>query len=363
MPGLRPASVTLNASATDNSGDPVTITYGIGGNAITSPHAFAEGVSTVTVRAEDSSGNVATDTFTVTTFPNQPLVLTGQFIGGPLLPNQTASYQITLRNPNGVAVAADPAVAGFGDVNNQPTVGILPTDVTASVGAISGAGCSGSLMQFPAPLSGGAGGTVNLAAGASCSVMITLTAGPNPQVGSFPTFGLAEFDNIGGSFFSSSALSPVVVASADLIPPVLTAPANQTANTDAGEAFARLDVTSLGSVTDNSGSVPVISYQTTPPGGATVTLTGPFDFPIGVTPVTMDAVDVSGNAAAQVGFTVTVTDNEAPVITVSAPAPVAAAVGATSASVPFAATVTDNSGDPVTPIFELANGNRDRKPL
>ena len=70
----------------------------------------------------------------------------------------------------------------------------------------------------------------------------------------------------------------------------------------------------------------------------------------------MDAVDASGNVAAQVGFTVTVTDNEAPVISVSAPAPVTLTAGTTTVSVPFTATATDNSGDPVTPIFALASG-------
>ncbi|MFS4582932.1 Ig-like domain-containing protein [Phaeobacter sp. C3_T13_0] len=355
--GAATASVILNATATDESGDPVAVTYQLNGNAITSPHAFPEGASTVTVRAEDNSGNVATDTFTVTTFPNQPLDLTGQFIGGPLLPGQSASYQVTLRNPNGVAVTADPAIAGFGDANNQPTIGVLPNNVTASVSAISGAGCSGSLTQFPAPVSGGAGGTVDLAAGASCSITITLTAGSNPEVGTFATFASAEFDNIGGNFSSGGALSPVIVATSDTTPPVISASADLTANTDAGEPFARLDVTGLGSVTDNSGSVPTITYSV----GATV-LSGPFDFPIGATTVTMDASDTSGNAATQASFMVTISDIEAPVISANAPAPVRAALGASSASAAFTASASDNSGDPVTLVFELANGTQITSP-
>ncbi|WP_417271474.1 HYR domain-containing protein, partial [Celeribacter sp.] len=83
-------------------------------------------------------------------------------------------------------------------------------------------------------------------------------------------------------------------APADTTPPVITPPANQTVNTGAGSNTASLDVTSLGSVSDNVDSGLAITYKV----GST-TLSGPYAFPIGVTTVTMDAVDSASNAATQ----------------------------------------------------------------
>ena len=95
----------------------------------------------------------------------------------------------------------------------------------------------------------------------------------------------------------------------DVTAPVLTAPAAQTASTDVGKATASIDVTSLGSGTDNVDSNVSIIYRV----GATV-LSGAYDFPVGQTTVTMDAKDAANNAATQVSFTVTVTDSAAPVL-------------------------------------------------
>jgi hypothetical protein len=92
--------------------------------------------------------------------------------------------------------------------------------------------------------------------------------------------------------------------------PILTPPANQTANTDAGEATAAIDVTALGSVSDNVDTGLGITYRI----GSTV-LTGSHDFPVGETTVTMDAVDSAGNNAAQVSFKVTIGDTEIPILT------------------------------------------------
>ncbi|PCJ05067.1 MAG: transporter, partial [Rhodobacteraceae bacterium] len=105
----------------------------------------------------------------------------------------------------------------------------------------------------------------------------------------------------------------VTVSDAEV--PVLTAPAAQTANTDTAAATAALDVTALGSVSDNVDSGLSISYMV----GST-TLSGVYDFPLGETTVTMDASDTAGNDAVQVSFTVTVSDVTAP------PAPVIADV-------------------------------------
>ncbi|WP_106164290.1 HYR domain-containing protein [Tritonibacter scottomollicae] len=108
----------------------------------------------------------------------------------------------------------------------------------------------------------------------------------------------------GNHEFSSNGSAP------DTEAPVLTAPSAQTSGTDSEAATASIDVTSLGSVSDNVDSSLSITYKV---GGTT--LTGAYDFPVGETTVTMDAQDAAGNAATQVSFTVTVSDDEAPALT------------------------------------------------
>ena len=82
----------------------------------------------------------------------------------------------------------------------------------------------------------------------------------------------------------------VTVADSEI--PVLTAPADQTADPDASLTTASLDVTGLGSVSDNVDSGLSIIYKV----GST-TLSGAYDFPLGETTVTMDATDTAGNDA------------------------------------------------------------------
>ncbi len=130
--------------------------------------------------------------------------------------------------------------------------------------------------------------------------------------------------------------------------PVLTAPADMTIIADAGLATSALDVTTLGSVTDNSGEVLGITYAV----GATV-LTGTYDFPIGDTVVTLDATDSAGNAAIQESFTVTVTDDELPMLTPPADVVQATDPGLPTASISFAVTVTDNADAGLDPVYTI----------
>ena len=346
--GAATASVPLGATVTDNSGEVITPTYSIGATSITSPHAFPLGTTTVTARAEDAAGNVATETFDVTTAPDQPMSLAGSITGGTLRDGNPVTYQATLTNPNGVEVADVIGLVAFGSRANQPSIGVLPAGMSFTYQSISG-GCSGTLTQLPAPSSGGVAlQGLTVPAGATCTISAQISVDGTTPGGSYPVFGFAEFDNALGSFTADATLPAVTVDASDVEPPVLAAPADQNVSTDAGEAFAALDVTTLGSVTDNSGVAPAITYRV----GGTA-LTGSFNFPIGVTTVTMDASDAAGNAATQVSFLVTVSDTEAPQISVTAPAPVNAAAGDTTASVSFSATATDNSGETITPTFQI----------
>ncbi|WP_458790788.1 HYR domain-containing protein [Yoonia sp. MH D7] len=137
----------------------------------------------------------------------------------------------------------------------------------------------------------------------------------------------------------SYTISLINTAPTDNIAPIIAVPADQAANADAGASTASLDITGLGAVTDNVDTGLAITYQV----GSTV-LTGAYDFPIGATVVTMDAADTAGNDAAQVSFTVTVSDAGAPVLTAPADQVATTDAGANTASLDVTGlgTVSDN---------------------
>ncbi|MEW6194312.1 MAG: LamG-like jellyroll fold domain-containing protein [Bacteroidota bacterium] len=107
---------------------------------------------------------------------------------------------------------------------------------------------------------------------------------------------------------SSSSDDVTVTVNVDNTAPVLSVPQNISVNNDEGEcgAVVNFEVTA----SDECGSVTVSSI---PASGSL--------FPTGVTTVTCTAVDNAGNTATQT-FTVTVIDNEAPVITLNGANPV-----------------------------------------
>ncbi|MES2776035.1 MAG: LamG-like jellyroll fold domain-containing protein [Bacteroidota bacterium] len=93
-------------------------------------------------------------------------------------------------------------------------------------------------------------------------------------------------------------------------------------------------------------------------GTAAGTNSGPVSFTKGITTITLSGLDASNNQAYTVVFTVTVTDNQAPVI--SCPGPVAInttsglCTGATTLALP---TVTDNCGTSLSNALHFNNSN------
>ena len=389
--GSSTASVTMAATASDNSGS-ATITYALtGGEAIGNPHAFAPGTHSVTATATDPGGNAASAVFEVTVYPDLPLDLSTQVIGGPLLPGAPVTYQVTLTNPNGFSISGAAFGVGLGSSTGTP---LAPAGMALSYTGVTG-GCTGTLGAAPA--GGGLGllgVDIAIPALGSCTISGQVSVDATTPQGAVPVFGQTFFDNAGGTFDKTvDGLTPIVVGAivdsqapvltlpsdiavvtdagaataavsftvsaldgvdgdlsgavvlshvsgsafpigtttvtasvtdtagntaqgsfrvtvTDTEPPVLTAPADIVVANDVGKVTAPVTVTSLGAVSDNSGVTPAIRYSIDG-----VALTGPYDFPLGVTTVTMDATDSSGNAAPQQSFTVTVGDDIAPVIT------------------------------------------------
>lgn len=127
----------------------------------------------------------------------------------------------------------------------------------------------------------------------------------------------------------------IVTGSVDIVPPVITAPANIVKSNDLNICGAVATFTAT--ATDNQ-STPVITYS-----HASGTV-----FPVGTTLVTITAKDAAGNTATAT-FTVKVNDTQVPVLSIPADIDATSGTGINVGN----ATATDNCGTPVitsTPI-------------
>jgi hypothetical protein len=291
-------NVTSLGSASDNADSSIDIAYAIGSTTITGSYDFPVGETTVTMSASDAAGNDATPvTFKVVVSDEESPALTAP-----------SNQEITTESG---ASTASLDVTDLGSVSDNVDSSLSITYYVGSA-ALSGA------YDFPL------GDT-------TVTMMASDAAGNSTQ----DTF-------------------TVTVNPGDATAPVLTAPSDQTAATAVGASTAALDVTSLGSGSDNLDDVVTIIYKV----GDTV-LDGAYDFPIGETTVTMDATDAAGNAAAQVSFTVTITpgDATAPVLTAPSDQTAATAVGASTAALDVTSlgSGSDNLDDVVTITYKVGD--------
>ena len=256
-PGLPTAALDVTAlgSATDLVDGPVAITYTTEDMTLSGPYPFPVGETIVTMTAQDSSDNIAQDSFAVRVRDNQPPVITP---------------------PADQSRTTDPdAITSLFDVTALGSVTDLVDDMVEIFYRVEGIEIV-SAYAFPI------GDT-------------TVTMDARDDAG------------------NAATQVSFTVTVADGQAPVITPPDDQTLTTDPGQPTATLDVTTLGAkVTDlaDDDSSLVILYHI-----GTLPLTGPHAFPIGETTVTLDATDATGNEAIQASFIVKVDDHEAPVIT------------------------------------------------
>jgi hypothetical protein len=132
--------------------------------------------------------------------------------------------------------------------------------------------------------------------------------------------------------------------------PVIQELAPISANTEAGLCNASVAFSTI--VTDNSDATitPVFSILVN---GVSMEISSPYTFPIGETMVAVNAMDAAGNEAVEQTFTVTVEDNEAPVIEAVAPITVTVDAGTCAASVEFSTSTSDNCDASVSPVFSI----------
>jgi hypothetical protein len=124
--------------------------------------------------------------------------------------------------------------------------------------------------------------------------------------------------------------------------PTITAPAAVLVGTSPGQCFATNVAVGTATFADNCA-------------GAVLSNNAPATYPKGTTTVTWTATDAAGNVATTTQ-TVTVTDQQKPVLTLPANVTVNAAATTTSAVVSFSLTATDNCGG-VTVISQPASGS------
>ncbi len=329
---------TLGITATDNTDGPVTPVFMVGSSVLVGAYDFPIGDTTVTVDAVDTLGNAAIqETFKVTVKP--PIELATLTLS--VLPEVAAAgVPRTLRYTLSLRDIAQPVTAIGFEHDVAFVVGSVFIDTARLPANPCGIGSSATLTS-PSFL---VLRTARLNAGESCTFDIGLTVPVTTAQGVFSNLTSPIRSTVDAVERSGPQVTAPFTITADMDAPAINnVPATQSLMTS-GISTANLNVTTLGvTVTDNvdAGLTPLFRI------GSTI-LTGPFDFPIGDTTVTIDATDVAGNTATQASFRVRVDDVDAPIITASD-------IATTLNSVSLNATVTDNSGEVIAPEFAIAD--------
>jgi len=329
------------ASGYDNSGLAVDITNN-------APAVYNLGTNPVTWTIKDAFGNTATAIQIITVVDTE----------SPVISNLS---NIIVDAPSGSNTAI---VASLGTPTATDNVQLLSLTNNASgnvypIGttsiewtAIDAAGNKTTAIQLvivrdkTAPILNGVPSNVNVSCG-SIPAVATVTAsdnfdpnvtvnftesstrGSNPTQASFYNYVITRSwtaADVAGNQVSASQLITV----SDNQAPVMAQPVNIATNSALGTCGAIVNYTV--NATDNCGSP--ISYTFSQASGTV--------FQVGITTVTVTARDASGNSVTR-SFTVTVTDNQAPVIT--APANINVTLGTTVNL--GTATASDNCGVPV----------------
>ncbi|NRB20094.1 MAG: HYR domain-containing protein [Rhodobacteraceae bacterium] len=334
-------NVTSLGSVSDNAESGLSIIYKVGSTTLTGAYNFPIGQTTVTMDASDSGGNAASRvSFTVTVSDAVAPVLTAPSAQTANTDTGASSASLDVTSLGSVSDNVDSglsitykigstAISGaYGYPAGETTVTMYASDTAGNVAApvsftVTVTDAEAPLLvapvdQTPATDSGSSTASLDVTGLGSVSdnvdsgLSITYKVGTTTLTGAYD-FPLGETTvtmDVSDTAGNDTVQVSFTVTVADAEVPLLVAPVDQTPSTDTGVSTAALDVTGLGSVSDNVDSGLAITYKV-----GTTALTGVYDFPLGETTVTMDATDTAGNDAVQVSFTVTVGDTDVPVLT------------------------------------------------
>ncbi len=302
--------------------------------------AFDKGVTQVACTATDASGNSASCGFSVTVVDTQPPVLAcpASFTvpTDPGLCTAVVPYSVTVTdNCPGASFTCSPASGATFDK------GVTTVNCSAVDASGNGAQCSFTVTvadQEPPAITCPDDITLPAEFG-HCSATVTYSASVTdncpgaayacvPPSGSVFEKGTTVVTCSAVDASGNSASCGFSVTVNDTQWPVLACPASFTVPTDPGLCAA--NVSYAVTVSDNC---PGASVACAPPSGSV--------FPKGVTTVNCTGVDASGNSV-PCSFTVTVVDQEAPVLSCPAAVTHNTDPGSCSAPVSFTVTVADN---------------------
>ncbi|HYE66279.1 MAG TPA: HYR domain-containing protein, partial [Pyrinomonadaceae bacterium] len=322
------AGVSYAVAATDNNPAVTVISSPASGT------VFPVGTTVVTSVATDAAGNASTCTFTVTVNDKEGPVLEcpASIVTStaPGMNSAVVDYPLTARdNCPGVTLLSSPP-SGSTFPKGTTTVTSTATDASGNTST-----CTFSVtvndtekpkISCPADI------VTTLGVGQSTAVVnynvtatdnssdVTINSDP-PSGTAFPV-GTTRVTSTATDDSGNTSTCSFTVTVNDVEKPSIACPANIVTSTDSGKCSAVVSYTVT--ATDNSPGVTVVSD---PPSGST--------FPKGTTNVTSIATDTSGNTSACT-FTVTVNDNEKPLIScpanLTAPATSAAGVVVTYSS-------------------------------
>ncbi len=320
-PGLDTAVVSYTVTAEDPGNGALTPTLVSG---LASGSAFPIGTTTISYSATDAAGNVTTASFDIVVGDDEDPVIVGlpadvsvdtdpgqatavvswtaptvsdNAPGATIM--QTAGPASGSAFPLGVTTIAYAAEDASGNIvtasfdvtvadNEGPAIVGLPADISVDTDA----GQPTAVVSWTPPT------VSDNAPGAS----IAQTAGPAPG-SAFPV-GLTTITYEAADAAGNIATASFTVTVADNEGPVIVGlPADISVDTDAGQPTALVSWTPP-TVNDNAPGATITQTAGPAPGTA---------FPVGVTTITYDAEDASGNTATA-SFTVTVADNEGPAI-------------------------------------------------
>jgi gliding motility-associated-like protein len=321
------ANYTAMATVTDNctaSGSIVVTQSPVAGTLVS-------GTQVVTLTANDGHGNTSTCTFSVIVTDNTVPTIS------VCAPNQTgntnASCQFSIPNymglitvtdnctPTGsltiiqnpvvgtlVGIGTTPIVVTVTDANGNSSVcnfNLVVTDITgptvacpANQNIILNGSCAGTIPDYTSMA------TVTDNCTASGSIIVTqspVVGTPISGAGTIQVITLTATDGNGNSStcnFNATAVDNTI--------PTITCPANQNVTANASCQFTLADYTSMATVSDNCTASGVITVTQSPAIGSLVS---------GTQIVTLTANDGNGNIA-NCTFSVIVTDNTAPTISV-----------------------------------------------
>jgi hypothetical protein len=317
------ATINYTITSTDNCpGETVTQTAGLASGSI-----FPIGTTTNSFKVTDASGNIATCNFMVTITDAQlPTITCNTFA----IVNATNTFgEIEATSPLGAVVnfslptasdnCSSVSVVANPTSGSQFAIGLNTVTITAIDANNNASNCTASIVVVDK--------TPPLFTGCPSNIFVNVVTGCNAFVSWIPPTVIDMVDQnpvvisnfVNGSSFPIGATTVTytaydtygnasncsfVITVIDNISPTITCPANIAGNTQTNLCSAIINYTSPIGV-DNCTNVTVVQ---------TAGLASGVNFPIGVTTNVFQVTDASGNASS-CSFTVTIIDNQLPIIT------------------------------------------------